>query len=252
VLLDNDRGLVSRHDRATREVKFNARLHTFAKHWGFRPRACAPYRARTKGKDERGVGYVKKNAIAGRRFESWSALEAHLEGWVRDVADQRVHGTTGEVPIERFRRAEAGALRSIAGIPPFERARELVRKVQTDCAIEVDSNAYSVPWRLIGESVRVVITSDQLRISHAGREVAVHHRRTGRFAQVVDPVHFDGVVGSRPKAALATIPASEPVGASGTKLTLGTVVKCLNPAPYLDSDGYLCPVIFAVAPIFGH
>ena len=79
VLLDNDRGLVARHDRVTREVEFNARLHAFAKHWNFRPHACAPYRARTKGKDERGVGYVKKNAIAGRQFESWSALEAHLE-----------------------------------------------------------------------------------------------------------------------------------------------------------------------------
>jgi transposase len=129
VLLDNDRGLVSRHDRATREVEFNARLRTFAEHWGFLPRACAPYRARTKGKDERGVGYVKKSAVAGRRFESWSALEAHLEGWVRDVADQRVHGMTGEVPIERFRRAEPCALRSLTGIPPFEMARELVRKV---------------------------------------------------------------------------------------------------------------------------
>jgi hypothetical protein len=53
--------------------------------------------------------------------------------------------------------------------------------VQADCVIEVDSNAYSVPWRLIGESVRVVITGDQLRISHAGREVAVHHCQTGRF-----------------------------------------------------------------------
>jgi transposase len=213
VLLDNDRGLVARHDRATREVEFNARLRAFAKHCGFRPHACAPYRARTKGKDERGVGYVKKNAIAGRRFESWSALEAHLEGWVRDVADQRVHGTTGEVPIERFRRAEAGALRSIAGIPPFERARELVRKVQADCVIEVDSNAYSVPWRLIGESVCVVITGDQLRISHAGREVALHHCQTGRFGRVVDPVHFDGVVGSGAKARLTTGPACEPVGA---------------------------------------
>jgi transposase len=88
VLLDNDRGLVARHDRLTREVEFNTRLHAFAKHWGFRPRACAPYRARTKGNDERGGGYVKKNAIAGRQFESWSGLEAHLEEWTRDVADQ--------------------------------------------------------------------------------------------------------------------------------------------------------------------
>jgi hypothetical protein len=206
-------GWLARYDRATREVEFNARLRAFAKHWGFRPHACAPYRARTKGKDERGVGYVKKNAIAGRRFESWSALEAHLESWVRDVADQRMHGTTGEAPIERFRRGEANALRLLAGIPPFERARELVRKVQADCVIEVDSNAYSVPWRLIGESVRVVIAGDQLRISHAGREVAVHHCQSGRFARVVDPVHFDGVVGSGAKARLTTHPACEPVGA---------------------------------------
>jgi len=214
VLLDNDRGLVARHNRVTREVEFNARLHAFTKHWGFRPHACAPYRARTKGKDERGVGYVKKNAIAGRRFESWSALEAHLEGWMRDVADQRVHGTTGETPIERFRRAEADALRSIAGLSPFERARELVRKVQADCVVGVAGNAYSVPWRLIGESVRVVIAGDQLRISHAGHEVAVHQRQAGRFTRVVDPVHFDGVVGSRSKAPLTTVPACEAVGAS--------------------------------------
>ena len=115
---------------------------------------------------------MKKNAIAGRQFESWSALEAHLDAWTRDVADRRVHGTTGEAPIERFYRAEADALRSIGRVPPFEMARELVRKVQADCVIEVDSNAYSVPWRLIGESVRVVIAGDLLRISHAGREVA--------------------------------------------------------------------------------
>jgi transposase len=212
VLLDNDRGLVAHHNRLTREVEFNARLHAFAKHWGFRPRACAPYRARTKGKDERGVGYAKKNAIAGRRFESWPALEAHLEEWVRDVADQRVHGTTGEVPIERFRRAEAGTLRSIAGVPPFEMARELVRKVQADCVIEIDSNAYSVPWRLIGESVRVVITGGMLRVSHAGHEVAVHHRRNGRFERAVDPLHFDGIVGSGPKTHSQIVPVPTAIG----------------------------------------
>src|SRR5919108_4760011 len=117
VLLDNDRGLVARHDRATREVEFNARLHAFAKHWGFRPRACAPYRARTKGKTENGVGYVKRNAVAGRTFPSWEAFEAHLERWEREVANQRVHGTTGEVPIERFRRAEAGELGCRIDIP---------------------------------------------------------------------------------------------------------------------------------------
>lgn len=195
VLFDNDRGLVIHHDRVTREVEFNARLHAFAKHWGFHPRACAPYRARTKGKDERGVGYVKHNAIAGRRFASWAALEAHLEEWTREIADQRVHGTTGEPPIARFQRAEAAALRPCAGIPPFAAVRELVRKVQADCVIEVDGNAYSVPWRLIGESVRVTLAGDVLRVSHAGGEAAVHTRRSGRRQRSIDPAHFAGVVG---------------------------------------------------------
>jgi transposase len=185
VLFDNDRGLVVRHDRETREVELSDRFRAFAKHWNFRPQACAPYRARTKGKDER----------AGRDFASWAAMEGHLEAWTRDIADRRVHGTTGEVPIERFEREEAHRLRPIDGIPPFVTARELVRKVQADCAVEVDGNAYSVPWRLIGERVRVVITGDHLRISHAGGEVAVHERRLGRFERVVDPAHFAGVAG---------------------------------------------------------
>ena len=200
ILFDNARALVERHDSCTREIVFNAKLHAFAKHWSFRPRACAPYRARTKGKDERGVGYVKKNAIAGRRFVSWSALEAHLEGWTREVADARVHGTTGEIPMERFLRDETKALRSIDGLSPFHTTRELIRRVHADCSVEVESNAYSVPWRLIGESVRVAVTGGIVRIWHGTHEVAVHEERIGRRQRSVDPAHFEGVVGFRPKA----------------------------------------------------
>ena len=195
ILFDNDRGLVTRHDVQTREVEFNAKFLAFARHWGFQPRACAPYRARTKGKDERGVGYVKKNAVAGRSFVSFAALESHLDGWVRDVADVRVHGTTGEVPAERFSREEAAALKPVGGRPSFQALRELTRKVQADCAIEVDGNAYSVPWRLIGEQVRVTLTGAELRVVHAGREVAIHARHDGRRQRVVDGAHFEGVAG---------------------------------------------------------
>jgi transposase len=88
--------LVLHHDPVSREVVLHPRLHAFANHWRFGIRACAPYRARTKGKDERGVGYVKSNAIAGRRFASWSELEAHLAAWTREVADVRVHSNRGQ------------------------------------------------------------------------------------------------------------------------------------------------------------
>lgn len=210
VLLDNAKALVDHHDPATREVRFNARLAAFAKYWGFRPRACAPYRARTKGKDERGVGYVKHNAIAGRSFESWAALEAHLAWWMREIADVRTHGTTGEPPLERFQREEARALRPLDGRPPFRQMRELVRRVPADCCVEVDTNGYSVPWRLIGETVRVVVAGGRIAIHHAGEEVASHPQASGRLQRIVEPAHYAGLSQLSPRPRPATIAAPPP------------------------------------------
>jgi transposase len=193
VLLDNARSLVTYHDPMTREVRFNERLLAFARYWGFRPRACAPYRARTKGKDERGVGYVKRNAIAGHEFASWATLEAHLAWWQREIADVRAHGTTGEAPISRFRRSEAAALRSLDGRPPFRQTRDLIRRVQADCCVEIDTNSYSVPWRLIGEAVRIVVAGGRVSIEHGGKEVAVHAEAAGRRQRVVELAHLAGI-----------------------------------------------------------
>ena len=145
VLMDNARALVVSHEATSQTVVFNDKLLAFARHWGFSPRACAPYRARTKGKTENGVGYVKKNAMAGRSFASWEEFEAHLSRWEREVANARVHGTTEETPMVRFTREEAARLKPLAGRPGFGSLRELTRMVGHDCAIEVDANSYSVP-----------------------------------------------------------------------------------------------------------
>lgn len=201
MLLDNPRALVSSHDARTREVVFTERFKAFAKHWGFTPRACAPYRARTKGKDESGVGYVKKNAIAGREFESWAALEAHLAWWMREVADVRIHGTTEERPIDRFER-ERDVLWSAEGIPPFMKIRELVRVVHSDLCVEVDTNSYSVPWEHIGKEVLVRVRDGAVSICHAGTEISRHSELAGRKARSLNPRHYFGLaLPGAPKAA---------------------------------------------------
>lgn len=160
------------------------------------PRACAPYRARTKGKDERGVGYVKRNAVAGHRFDSVEALQAHLARWLREVADCRVHGTTGELPIQRFER-EAAALRPLAARAPFLQVRELTRRVHADACIELDTNRYSVPWKLIGESVTVVVSERQVRVLYAGQAVACHAQSPLRRVSVIERAHLAGIVGAQ-------------------------------------------------------
>jgi hypothetical protein len=226
VLMDNARALVSQHDPEREILVFAQRLEEFARYWDFKPRACRSYRARTKGKDERGVAYAKKNAIAGREFDSWGELEAHLVRWTREVADLRVHGTTGEVPLERFLREEAQALQPLVDKPSFLAEQELVRIVHSDCCVEVEANWYSAPQALIRQRVSVLVRDQQVLIRHGGRIVAEHGRlRPGsRSRQVIDG-HWEGLVQQRQRQEAVTslesiagsaagIPLSRPVRSS--------------------------------------
>lgn len=192
ILLDNG-PLVKRHDRLTREVTFNDRFVAFCKHWSVIPRACAPYRARTKGKDERGVGYVKNNAVAGHEFDSLEALNAHLVRWAREVSDVRIHGTTGEAPIQRFERDEATHLNPIDGRAPFVQLREVMRTVPSDAFVDLDTNRYSVPWQLIGQTVVVTAVDHVISIVHHGKVVASHPQNFGRYERIKDSNHFKGI-----------------------------------------------------------
>jgi len=86
-----------------------------------------------------------------------------------------------------------------------------VRRVQADCAVAVDGNSYSVPWRLIGESVQVTVCGGQVRVAHDGQEVAVHAETTGRRQRIVDATHFHGVAGvARPVGAVMPAASAPP------------------------------------------
>ena len=92
--------------------------------------------------------------------------------------------------------------------------RELARVVGNDCAVEIDTNSYSVPWRLIGERVAVTVAASEVRIRHGMREVAAHKQSEGRRLRIVDSAHLDGVAGRngavrRPETA-AAVPGSSP------------------------------------------
>ena len=83
---------------------------------------------------------MKHNALAGHAFDSFAALEAHLAQSTRDVADVRVHGTTGGAPIARFTRDEATTLTPLAARASFQPMREWMRRVQVDGTIELHRN----------------------------------------------------------------------------------------------------------------
>jgi hypothetical protein len=95
----------------------NLEFARFAAHWGFRIRACRPYRARTKGKVERPIHYVRQSFFYGRTFANDADLNAQALHWLTTVANVRHHRTTGEVPVVRYERDERAALQPLAPQP---------------------------------------------------------------------------------------------------------------------------------------
>lgn len=207
VLGDNAKALVVDRDRETCTVRFHPAYLAFCRDWGVEPRACAPYRARTKGKVESGVKYVKRNALAGRSFASFHMLEEHLRSWMFE-ADRRVHGTTFERPIDRFERDEAAALRSLPALPLKTRQQRITRRVANDSFVDVDTVRYSVPHRLVRAHVEVALGDTEVRIFHGVELVAVHARSLEPHARVLDTKHYSGLW----RSPAADVPEAAPGG----------------------------------------
>lgn len=177
VLVDNQKSAVLQASN-TGSPKFNERFVDLAGHYGFTPRACKPYRARTKGKDERMVGYVKHNFfVRYRSFESWVHLNQLAELWLREEADLRLQGTVKEVVANRFER-ERPSLKALPTIR-YDTSYFEYRQAAWDGYIEVRGNRYSVPAAIAGQRVVVRIGLDGLlRVYSSENLVASHTLRS--------------------------------------------------------------------------
>ena len=188
VLVDNQKSAVLSHSNQSGPI-FNERFLDLAGHYDFIPRACKPYRARTKGKDERMVGYIKGNFfVRYRSFESWAHLNQLAERWLAEEADQRLHGTVKEVVAERFER-EKPPLKALPQVR-YDTSYFELRRVAWDSYIDVRGNRYSVPAQLVGQRVAVRIGLDgALRVYQAENLVATHLLRSYREGWGVIPEH---------------------------------------------------------------
>jgi transposase len=154
----------------------------FAAHWGFTPLPTQPRHPHENGKQERSGGYVKTNALKGRRFDSLAAQNTFLQHWNRTVARLRIHGTTRRQVWTHFVEVERQALQPLAGEAfPFFTTGE--RTVHTDGHVEVAGAFYPVPLALLGQRVRVRWDAHLVRVFQGDMLVMVHARvAAGVFA----------------------------------------------------------------------
>jgi transposase len=174
-------------------VVWNATFKQFADYWGFEPHLCRAYRAQTKGKVESGVKYFKRNFLPGRTFLDEQDLRAQLRQWQAEIADVRVHGTTHERPTDRFAR-EQPALIATSGQPGFRLEASQPRRVADDYLVSFETNRYSVPFTLIGQTVEVTRRGGRLHLTHRGQLVAEHEELLGKYLVRILPEHGPGAI----------------------------------------------------------
>ena len=177
-LYDNMKVVVSGYDGD--EPVYNPRFLAFAAHYGFRPVACRPRRPQTKGKVERPFGYVESSLLGGRTFRGLEHLNETALWWLAEVADVRIHRQTEARPIDRHAEEQP----HLIPLPtrPYDAAEVVYRSVDAEGFVVYRQNFYSAPWRLIGQSLAVRVTEDELVIHDRAFVEAARHRLLPRTA----------------------------------------------------------------------
>ena len=139
-------------DRIDGQPRFHPKMLDFASYYGFVPRVCHPYRPETKGKIESTIRYIKSSFWPGIRFDSLSDLNRQALEWC-DEANRRVHGTTREIPMERWSREE---LTPLGGHPDYDTGKSVL--------------------------VREGLDTGSIRIFHQNDQVAEHRLANGKGA----------------------------------------------------------------------
>ena len=187
LVLDNLKAAVAQADWYDPEV--HPKLQSFAAHYGTAFLPTKPYTPRHKGKIERGIGYVKNNALKGRVFQSLEEENQFLFGWEETVADTRIHGTTKRQVGRIFQEGEQAVLLPLPA-DRFPFFHEAYRAVHRDGHLEVDKAYYSAPPEYVGRRLWVRWDARLVRIfNDRFEQVAVHAKaEPGRFRTAAEHI----------------------------------------------------------------
>jgi transposase len=169
------------------EAVFTEEMLRFARHYGFQPKACRPYRAKTKGKIERSVSYLRHNFFYGRQFRDLADLNKQLGLWLEQTANSRIHGTTHEIPKIRLQQ-EAAHLKPL-NADFFMPVVNLSRRVTHDGYVAYNGNDYSLPEGVIRAPVEIRASPTHIELYQQGKLLATHRVLPGRGERMLIPGH---------------------------------------------------------------
>src|SRR5215211_3368871 len=184
-------------------VIYNRALLDLARHYGFQPRACRPYRAKTKGKVERPFRYIREDFFLGGSFRNLDDLNGQLRHWLDTVANPRLHATTKRVVNEAF--ADEKPFLQPLPLAPYRAVLKLERRVSHEGLVSIGGNLYSVPDTTRRRILDIHVLADEIQIFEGGALIAVHAPLEGRDQRRIDPAHRRAVAAPHRRTATESI-----------------------------------------------
>jgi len=176
-LYDNEKTVVHRWE-AGRPI-YNPAFLRFCLHYGTKPQACRPRRAKTKGKVEKPFQDVEGNLLNGREFIDMDDLRRMARWWMHNHSDPHKHRTTGSPPIELFQESEKEALIPLPA-HPYDTSQVIYRVGNPEGAIEFDTNKYSMPFKYSGLLLPIRATENEIYIFTPELDQIACHERVPR------------------------------------------------------------------------
>jgi hypothetical protein len=173
-------------------ILWNPGFMDFASHYGFIPRLCLPGRKETKGKVERPYSYIRSSFFDGTEFSSLPDLNQKGRSWLDNVANVRIHATTGVVPFDRIKEEKLNPLRDEDYLMERLEHSEM-RKSSKDCYISFEGNRYSIPYQYSCRDLAVKLRGEELRIFYGDELIATHRLSYQKGQMITDPKHFAGI-----------------------------------------------------------
>jgi transposase len=197
IMVDNLKSAVLQRSLGQQPV-LNPKYLDFANHYGFTIAPCNIRKANEKGRVENGVGYVKKNFLAGLQISDFRVLNPAAIHWLDTVANVRIHGETGKQPIEMFKQ-ERPCLSPLP-VHPYDIARICQVRASRQFRVTLDTNHYSVPAEFAGQPLTLKIYPDRLCIYYQDKLIARHVRSYERRKDFELPDHPKALMAQRKKA----------------------------------------------------
>lgn len=145
-------------------------------------------RPQDKPRVENQIAYVRERCFDGETFETLPAWRQHAEGWCRDVAGVRIHGTTRLVPRDAYEQHEKPHMQP-APSAPFDVPAWSEHKVHPDHHVQVARALYSAPTKYIGQKLDVRVDRTSVRLYH-GSDLVKVHPRVAPGKRSTDPHHY--------------------------------------------------------------